>query len=164
MKRFAAALLLLAVTGCSSQSPTTGWPFDPIAFFSGRTHGEATLHVLLRGSHRIVVDGIGKSDGHGGLILDQRIREEDKAPRVRRWVLHPAGPNRWTGTLTDAQGPVTVESTASGVHIHYRMHSGPQVEQWLQRPPNSAVSNRLTVSRWGIRLAWLDETIRKRAQ
>ena len=159
MKRRCALLLVLA--GCSSDVPTTGWPFDPIAFFSGRTHGEATLHILLGGSRHIVVDGVGEADGQGGLILDQRIAEEGKRPRLRRWVLHAAGPNRWTGTLSDAKGPVTVERTPAGVSIRYRTHSGQDVAQTLQRPSGGDVDNHLTVSKWGIRLARLDETITK---
>jgi len=155
------ALLMLLLAGCSSDVPTTGWPFDPIQFFSGRTQGDATLHIVFGGSRHIVVDGLGEPDGKGGLALIQRIAEQGKRPRVRRWVLHPAGPNRWSGTLTDAKGPVTVARTPADVSIRYRTHSGQDVAQTLERRSGRGVENHLTVSKWGIRLARLDETITK---
>ena len=161
MKR-AAVLLVLAAAACSpSPPPVTGWPFDPIRFFAGHTHGEATLHVITGASHHVSIDSRGKLAPPRGLILDQTIREQDKPARVRRWVLAPAGPNRWTGTLTDADGPVEVVRTDRDVAIRYRMHDGSKVEQHLQQPADGLVRNHLTVSKYGLRVATLDEVVRK---
>jgi hypothetical protein len=161
--RRSVALVACALAGCSgSDVETTGWPFDPVKFFTGHTQGDATLRLISGASHRVSVDSRGRPDGHGGLVLDQRIREAGKPERTRQWVLHPAGPNRWTGTLTDAVGPVAVERTSEDVTIRYRMHGGAEVEQHLGLPPGGATAdNHLTVSRFGIRLATLDEKIRK---
>ena len=155
-------LLACALGGCSGGNvATTGSPFDPVKFFTGRTHGDATLR-LIGGSHRRVsIDSFGAPDRHGGLKLDQVIREQGKPPRERSWLLRPAGSNRWTGTLSDAQGPVDVERTSSEVTINYRMRNGARVEQHLQQPPTGVVENHMIVSRFGIRLATLDEHIRK---
>jgi Protein of unknown function (DUF3833) len=156
------ALLACLLTGCSgSEVATTGRPFDPVQFFAGHTQGEASLRLITGASHRVSVDSRGTADRHGGLVLDQAIREAGKPERTRRWVFRPAGPGRWTGTLTDAVGPVTVERTSVDVAIRYTMHNGENVEQHLQLPPGGAVYNHLTVSRFGIRLATLDEKIRK---
>jgi hypothetical protein len=157
-----AALVACALAGCSgSDVATTGWPFDPVQFFAGHTQGDALLRMVTGSSHRVSVDSRGVPDGHGGLVLDQIIRESGKPERTRRWVLRPAGPNRWTGTLTDAAGPVAVERTPADVAIRYTMHNGDKVEQHLQLPPGGVADNHLTVSRFGIRLATLDEKIRK---
>jgi Protein of unknown function (DUF3833) len=151
----------LALGACTDSTPTTGWPFDPVEFFAGHTRGEAKLDTLTGRRHAISVDSFGTPDGHGGLILEQRIAEEGKSPRVRTWTIRPSGPNRWTGTLTDAAGPVSVERTSSDVTIVYRLRNGASVEQHLEKPPGDVVDNHMTVSRFGIRLARLDERIRK---
>jgi len=160
MKR--AALLACVLGGChSNHTATTRWPFDPVAFFTGHTHGEAALRMITGARHRVSIDSYGVGDGHGGLRLDQGIREEGKAPRARLWILHPSGPNRWSGTLTDAKGPVEVERMPSEVVITYRMKNGANVEQHLQLPPGGIAQNHMEVTRLGLKLAALDERIRK---
>ncbi len=165
MRPRGALLLASLLGGCSSSRvAVTGWPFDPVQFFAGHTTGDATLKLITGASHRVLVDSHGTADEQGGLILDQQISEQGSRPRTRRWVLHPAGPDRWTGTLTDATGPVTVERTASDVTIRYRMHNGSNVEQYLELPPGGVADNHLTVSRFGVKVARLDERIRKLAR
>lgn len=144
-----------------SQAPVTGGPFDPIRFFTGHTTGAAKLRLITGATRSVAVDSMGTPDGHGGLVLDQTIREQGKSARVRRWILHPAGPGRWSGTLTDASGPVLVERTPSDVTIRYRMKNGASVEQHLQLPPGGVASNHFSVERFGIEIATLDERIRK---
>ena len=161
--RRCSALLVLTLTACSSGKPgASGQSFDPVQFFAGHTQGDATLHILTGSSRHVAVDSNGIPDGHGGLVLDQTIREQGSRMRTRRWVLHPAGSNRWSGTLTDADGRVRVERTPANVVIHYRMKNGTEVEQRLQQDRAArTVSNHMTVSRFGVRLATLDERIRK---
>jgi hypothetical protein len=159
MKRLA-CFAVLALSGCSAPTQPAGSSFDPAEFFTGESHGEATLRTLVGSSH-VSVDSFGRATPGGGVILDQRIREGDKAPRNRRWVLRPAGPNRWTGTLTDAEGPVTVVRTPDKVLIDYETPSGQAFEQSLVRLPSGKVDNLLTVHKWGIRLATLHEIISK---
>lgn len=157
------ALLLVALSGCSgsNQSSAAGWPFDPVQFFTGHTTGKARLHLITGAVRNVAVDSHGEPDAHGGLVLVQAIAEDGKPARTRRWTLHPAGANRWTGTLTDAQGPVVIERTPTDVVIRYRMKGGLQVEQHLQLPPGGVASNHMSISRFGVRVASLDEQIRK---
>lgn len=155
-------LLVVAIGGCrGSDAPVSGQPFDPVRFFTGRTHGDATLRMVTGASHGVSVDSIGRSDGHGGLVLTQSIREEGKPARVRRWTIQPREPGRWSGSLTDAVGPAVVTRTANDVTIRYKMKNGVAVEQHLKQPSNGLVSNHMSVRRFGIELATLDETIRK---
>jgi hypothetical protein len=162
MKR-AVVLLACAAFGCKDQSQTAagGSSFDPVQFFTGHSTGEARLHLITGASRPVAVDSMGTPDGHGGLLLDQSIREDLKAPRVRRWVLHPAGTNHWSGTLTDAKGPVEVERTPTDVTIRYRMKGGPDVEQHLELQGDGSAQNHMSVTRFGVEIATLDEHIRK---
>ncbi len=156
-------LLICTLFGCdsSTRTPVTGWPFDPVQFFAGHTRGDAKLHLITGATRQVSVDSIGTPDGHGGLVLKQTIAEQGSSPRVRQWVLHPAGTNRWTGSLTDARGPVLVERTRNDVTIRYRMKNGAEVEQHLELPPGGFAVNHMSVSRFGIQVAALDERVRK---
>lgn len=159
-----AALLPLAIWGCANDSalPAAGSEnLDPIAFFAGRSHGEGSLDTLLDSPVQVRVDSIGRVRGKT-LILDQTIRQGDKPPRGRRWTMRPVAPNRLSGTLTDATGPVQVTTAGPRAYIRYTMKNGYQVEQQLAlQSDRTTVLNRLDVMKFGLRVATLDETIRK---
>ena len=159
MKRAFALLAFLPGACDNSSVAVAGWPFDPVQFFAGHTRGDATLRLVTGGRRHVSVDSHGTPDGHGGLVLDQTISEQGSKTRTRRWILHPDGANHWSGTLTDAAGDVQVERTPTDVVIRYRMKNGAHGEQHLQQPPGGAVLNHMTVARFGIRLATLDERI-----
>ena len=85
----------------------------------------------------------------GGVRLRQRIMEGDKPPRTRTWVLTPAGAGRWTGTLTDATGPVAAEVRGNRLHIRYD-GDGVGIEQWLYlQPDGRTVQNSLVAPEVG---------------
>jgi len=160
-----ALLATLIVGGCSdSNVDLAGSPFDPVQFFTGRSHGDATLQTIVGRPSTVSVDSLGTPDGRGGIVLQQTVRQQGKAARVRKWTLTPRGPSRWSGTLSDAAGPVVVERTASDVAIRYRMKNGARVEQHLKLQPGGVAQNHMTVSRFGLTLATLDERIRKAAK
>ena len=119
--------------------------------------------MITGARHRVSVDGYGVADGHGGLRLDQAIREAGKAPRARLWILHPTGPNRWTRNAHGRERPGRGRADAGEVVITYRMKNGANVEQHLQLPPGGIAQNHMEVTRLGLKLATLDERIRKPA-
>ena len=163
--RFAIACTVLALAGCMQSSvlpADAGALFDPIAFFDGHTQGNATLRKLFGEPVGVRVDSIGRSDGHGGLILDQTIREGHTAARQRRWVFRADGPGRYSGSLTDAAGPVEFVVAGPRAFIRYRMKNGLDVEQRLAlQRDHHLVSNQMIVTKLGLRVARLDEQIRK---
>ncbi len=164
MKRtlFIGALCLAGCAEASDLPADARALFNPIAFFAGRSHGDATLHKLIGGNVRVQVDSVGRSDGHDGLILDQTISEGAKPARQRRWVMRPLAPGRFTGTLTDANGPVAVIIAGPRANIRYKMKNGLDVEQQLAlQRDGRTVLNVLTVRKLGVRVARLTETIRK---
>ena len=101
-------------------------------------------------------------DAAGALVLDQRVEEEGKPARDRRWRLVRAGPNRIPGTLSDARGPVTGDIDGNVLHLRYRSREGPSVEQWITfQPGGRTASNRMTFKRFGLTVATVDEVIRR---
>ena len=135
--------------------------FDPIQFFRGRTHGDGTLKILLQSPKRTSVDSIGRVESDGTLTLSQRISEQGKPSRSRIWRLRQIAPGKFTGTLSDASGPVTVDMIGGRARIRYTDKDHLKFEQWLTPQGAKSVANRLTVKRFGITVARLDETIRK---
>src|SRR5690348_12289047 len=110
----AAKLALLAavvLAGCSASAPgeelARAQPvFDVAAFFTGRTHGDGSLKIMLKAPQPVRVEGRGRMDANGTLILDQVVKRGTRAPESRQWRFRAAGPGRFTGTLSDAAGPV----------------------------------------------------------
>lgn len=160
-----AAAVSLAMTGCGTAillPADTGARLDPMTFFAGRTSGEARLDKVGSGPVRVSVDSIGRRQGNA-LVLDQVIREGEKPPRSRRWTMRPVGPDLYSGTLTDAAGPVSVRVEGPRAYIAYTMKNGMTVEQQLAlQPDRRTVLNHLRVKKFGIEVAELTETIRKR--
>lgn len=159
-------LLPLALTACGSSAPeappTTAAVLDPIAYFTGHAEGRATLHKLIGSPEPILVHSDGRPDGTGGVLLDQRIEEPGKPARVRSWHLMPSGPGRFTGSLTDANGPVIATVAGPRLEIAYPMKGGLKAHQILiLRSDGRTLDNRLIVTKLGLELARVDEVITK---
>lgn len=157
-----AAILGTLLSSCGADPILPAEPnisFDPIAYFTGHTHGEGELNKLFAAPVHVSVDSIGRPAA-GGLILDQTIREAGKPPSTRQWVIQRIAKNRYTGRLTEAVGPVTAEVSGPRAEIEYRMQHGLKVEQQLaEQPDHQTVLNRLTVHKFGVKVATLTETI-----
>ncbi|WP_114226862.1 MULTISPECIES: DUF3833 family protein [Sphingomonas] len=164
MRQIFATSALVALAGCTEvQLPATATAsLDPIAFFTGSSHGDGQFHEVLSSPHGVQVDSSGRRLPDGGLLLTQRIAEEGKAPRTREWIMRPAGPGRFTGSLTEAVGPVELTVEGPRAEVRYAMKKGLKVTQELAlQPDGMTVLNHLEVHKLGLRVAWLDETIRK---
>lgn len=135
--------------------------FDPVAFFTGRTHGEGTLERRFGGGRRLTVEGTGAAGADGAFQLDQTITWDDGSTETRRWVLHRVGDGRYAATLSDASGEVDAEVTGNLFHLRYRIRQ-PRVymEQWLYlQPGGRTVLNQAQVTVLGVPYARLSETI-----
>ncbi len=163
--RLIAAAAALALGGCATavQLPAAANArFDPVAWFTGPSHGDGTLHKLLSSPVRTSVDSIGRPDGAGGMILDQTLREPGKPAHKREWVMRPVSPGHFTGTLTEATGPVDIAVSGARAFIRYPMKGGLEVRQQLAlQSDGRTILNRLSVRKFGLEVAYLDETIRK---
>ena len=164
MRSLAAAAIALSIGGCGTSivlPASADAKLDPVAFFSGRTQGHAELQKVGSGPVQVTVDSVGRRHGDG-LILDQTIREGDKPPRARRWTMRSAGPNLYSGTLTDAAGPLSVRTKGPRAYIGYTMKNGMTVEQQLAlQADRRTLLNHMTIRKYGLKVAELRETIRK---
>lgn len=165
---FIVGAVSLVTGGCVSvrhsapQRPTAP-AFDPIAFFSGATEGYGTLKIVLKGPQPTLVEGHGRIDGDGAITLDQTVRRGDTAPTRRTWHLRRVAAGRYTGTLTDASGPVSGEVSGNRLHLAFAMKGGTQAQQWLYlEPGGQAARNVMVVRKLGLPVARLDETIMRK--
>ena len=155
-------LVLGACAGDAFRSESAAMPqFRPDVFFAGGTTGVGTLKVVGRASVATYVEGTGRTLPDGTFQLRQRVTEGDKRPRTRVWRLRDQGGGVWSGTLTDATGPVTAEVRGNLFHVRYD-GKGVGVEQWLYLEPDGrTVKNTLVGRKLGVTVGRLEETIRK---
>ena len=155
--------LLPAIAHAAPLPPPLPAPvFDPLVFFAGRTEGRGSLKIMAAAGQPVTVHGRGRLAGDGTLRLDQTVIEGDKAPTDRRWTFTAAGPGHYTGTLTDAAGPVAGDVTGNRLHLHFRMHGGIVADQNIDLAPDGqSAHNRMTFRKLGVVVARLDETIRR---
>jgi hypothetical protein len=157
MRPILLALALATVAAAPPPPPT----FDAIRFFTGTTHGDGRFKAILRGSQRVTVAGRGRMEGDT-LVLDQIVTREGTDPKPRQWRIRATAPGRYTGTLSDAKGAITGETTGDRLRLRFTSTGGFAVEQWLTLSPDGrSAQNRLTAKRFGVTVATLDETITK---
>ena len=163
----AVALATLVASGCLASRPPLGPAsatpvFDPAEFFVGRSTGTGELSIRARGTEPVRVESVGTELADGRVRLVQTIRRGDGEPTERTWVLERQAPGRWTGTLTEARGPV--EATVDGNELRIRYRTGPvtTVRQRLRLQPGGRVAlNHLSVRVLGVPVARLAERIEK---
>jgi hypothetical protein len=158
VKLAAAALLLLGATAATDPAPK----LDMTGFFTGKTHADNIIRIALHGPHKLTVDSIGGRNKEGEFILIDTVQEEGKPTRKRVWAMHPAGPDHFTGTLSDAVGPVDVAVSGNSATISYVMKDGHlKITQQLQLQPNGTLANHVMAKKFGLKFAEVDGTIRK---
>lgn len=154
---FALSALVLA-----SAAPAAEPKLDMLAFFTGHTHADNVIKIALHGPHKLNVDSVGGRNKEGQFVLIDTVQEEGKPVRKRTWVMHPDGPNHFTGTLSDASSPVDVTVDGNSATIRYVMkEGGMKVEQQLALRPDGTLSNHVVAKKFGLKFAAVDGTIRK---
>ena len=64
--------------------------------------------------------------------------------------------------MTGAHGLVTAEVRGNRMHIRFTMDHGLAAEQWIYLQPGSQMAlNQMSVSKFGVLIASLEETIRR---
>jgi len=158
MKFVAALLALVLAAGVPAAEPK----LDMLAFFTGHSHADNVIKIALHGPHKLIVDSIGGRNKEGQFVLIDTVQEEGKPVRKRTWVMHPDGPNHFTGSLSDANGPVDVTVSGNSATIRYVMKEGGlKVEQDLEARPDGTLANHVIAKKFGLKFAEVDGTIRK---
>lgn len=141
------------------QAPDTG---TLERFFAGRTEGTGTVRIILSGSAEVRTQGQGRVMPDGSLVLEHVVHQQGAPVRRRTWRMRRVAPGRYSGTISDARGPVTAEANGNRVHVTYRTGEGHNVDQWITfNPDGRTATNRMTFRRFGMRVASLEETIRR---
>jgi len=162
--RFITILLLLPLAACVHAPPpqVTAPRFSAQAFFVGATRGDGRLKIAFSAAKAVTVAGQGHVEPDGTLVLDQTVTGAAAKPEQRQWRIREVSPGRYAGTLSDAAGPVTGVVTGNRLHLHFHMKHGLIADQWLDLSADGQVArNRMTFARMGVRVAVLDETIRR---
>lgn len=137
----------------------------PLRFFEGRTESVGTIKAMMKRTHRVESIGHGTISADGALTLVQQVRDEGEAPHQRIWHIRQVGPTKFAGTMSEAEGPITIEQVGDGYCFRFNIHGGLAAEQWLipNRDGNSG-SSVLTVRKFGITVARSEATIRRLTQ
>jgi hypothetical protein len=158
--KLAAAAAIVLVAGSASAAPAP--PLDLTAFFNGRSHADNVLKIVFHGPTKLIVDSVGGKGDRGDFVLIDTVHEGDKPVRTRKWVMRPAGPNHFTGTLTDATGPVDIIVNGETATVRYTMTGGLNVVQQMRlQPDGRSLSNQVDARKFGLKFARVDGTIRK---
>jgi hypothetical protein len=157
----ATAIVALAV-GVQSAAADPTPKLDMLAFFTGKTHAENVMKIVLKKPARLVVDSIGGKGDRGDFVLIDTVKEEGKPERTRKWVMKQVSPGRFTGSLSDATGPVDVTVDGDEALILYTMKGGLKVRQEMKLlPDGKTLSNEVVVKKFGLKFASVDGKIRK---
>lgn len=160
MRKLAILISLFTVSAAPVPSTLTG--FEPLSFFVGKTKGVGKMKIAFGPTREVLVHGSGTLLADGSIVLRQDVERENKKPEHREWRIRSTGSGTYTGTLSDAGGPITGETFNGRLHLTYRSKSGYAVEQWMTLAADGrSANNHLTARKMGVVVASLDETITK---
>jgi len=158
---FTTAAAILLAAGAAFAAPEKP-KLDMTAFFAGRSHSDNILKVAFHGPTKLIIDSIGGKGDRGDFVLIDTIHEGDKPVRTRKWIMRAAGPGHFTGSLTDAIGPVDVLVNGDSVTIRYTMKGSLNVvQQMTLQPDGRTLANHVDVRKFGLKFASVDGTVRK---
>jgi hypothetical protein len=135
---------------------------QPLRFFEGRTEMTSVVKVIMRKPYRSHTFGRGEIRSDGSLVLVQLVEEEGKPARQRYWTIRRVDADRFTGTMSDAVGPVLIQRIGKEYRFNFKMKGNLAVEQWLTPAPGArSARSRMTARKFGMRVASSEGTIRK---
>jgi hypothetical protein len=158
--RFAAAALLLTLAAPAAGDAAPS--LDMLGFFTGKTHADNVIKIALGSPHKLVVDSVGGRNKAGDFVLIDNVQEEGKPARRRVWAMRPAGPNHFTGSLSDAVGPVDITVAGNSATIRYTMKDGGmKIVQQIELQRDGTLTNHVEAHKFGMKVATAQGTIRK---
>jgi hypothetical protein len=134
--------------------------FTPRNGFEGRSEGNGTLRLLLGRPRSFHVESYGFDRPDGTMQLDQTITAHGRRPHQRSFVISDAGVHQYTGTLSDAAGPVALRTNGNQLVLRYRAKGPLVVHQTLVLSADGrTIDNRGRITLLGVTVGRLQETI-----
>ena len=121
----------------------------------------STVKVIMKKPYRSRTVGDGRILSDGSLAMIQQVFDEGKSPERRHWKIRQTGPGHFTGTMTEAIGPVVVTEVDGKYRFKFKMKGNLAVEQWVTPIDEDAAKSRLTVRKLGMTVASSTGTIRR---
>ena len=98
----------------------------------------------------------------GSLDLVQQVEDDGQPVKERRWRMHRIGPGRYSGTMTQAVGPVTVDLVGGRYRFRFKMAGHVAVEQWITPAANGrSATSHATFKKFGMTVGASDTVLRK---
>lgn len=153
---------LVAVAAVSPSLWATEQKSHAMRFFEGRTESLATVKIVMKKPFKSRSVGRGEFKPDGSLLLVQRVEDEGKPVHERRWHIREIEPGKFTGTMSEAKGPVTVEEVGGKYRFRFKMKGNVSVEQWIAPlPGGKTASTKVTIRKMGITVGQSEGTIRR---
>ena len=172
-RMFLASATAFAAAGCSSlsveqfaqQSP----PFDPIAYFTGKTHSWGVFENRAGDpSRRFQTACIGRME-NGVLFLDQTFTYDDGHQQQRHWHIRRVDAHRYEATANDVVGTGSGTAFGNAFRWEYTVALKPgnpflnvHLRQWMYlQAGGRTLLNRGTVRVLGAEVAQITEQFRR---
>lgn len=154
--------IALAVMAVTTPATSAGPAGNPLSFFEGVTESVGTLTVVMRKPVATRSIGRGELRPDGSLSLQQRVENQGEPVHVRQWLIRQLAPGHFSGSMSDASGPVTIDQEGARYRFRFKMKGGLSVEQWLT-PLEGGRSARtdMTVRKFGFTVASSQGLVRK---
>jgi len=160
--RMLLAAVPVALLGASASATAESQRItDPLRFFEGRTESISTIKVIARKAYRSRTAGRGEIGRDGILHLVQQVLEDGRPSYDRRWRMRQVGPRRFTGTMSEAIGPVIVDEVGGRFRFRFKMKGNLSIEQWLTPLSGTAARSSVTIRKLGLKVGRSEGTIRK---
>jgi hypothetical protein len=159
-----AAVKLLVVVASGFSLPAFGRApaIDPLQFFEGRTESSGTIKIVFKKAYASRSFGLGRREQDGSLSVVQRVQEDGKPERQRRWRIRQVGPGHFTGTMSDAAGKITIDEIGGRYRFRFKLKDNLSVEQWVSPlAGGQSATNSMTVRKFGMTVATGEGIIRK---
>jgi Protein of unknown function (DUF3833) len=151
--------LMLTVWPVAGQSEKV---HSPLKFFEGRTVGQSIVKITMRKAFSSRTIGNGQIASDGTLHLVQQVEEDGRKRFQRIWRVKQVAPGRFTGTMSEAVGPVSVDEVGNRYRFRFRLKGGVSVEQWLTPLPDGmSAKSEMTVRKFGMIVGRSSGTIKR---
>lgn len=155
------APVLLLASASAATTPASA-PVDPLRFFVGRTESVGHVKIIFHDGYATHGTGEGRIEPDGSLSLVQQVFDDGKPPRERRWRMHQVGPGHYTGAMSEAVGPVTIDQIGDSYRFRFAMAGRLNVEEtMIALPGGRAARSSARIRKLGFVVATTDGIVRK---